>query len=39
MFVRPTYVVLYRATANQVEIVAIKHSRQNWPPQMTTEQT
>ena len=40
MFVRPTYVVLYRVTANQVEIVAIKHSRQNWPtPQMTTEQT
>lgn len=31
MFVRPTYVVLYRVTANQVEIVAIKHSRQNWP--------
>lgn len=31
MFVRPTYVVLYRVTANHVEIVAVKHSRKNWP--------
>lgn len=31
--VRPAYIVLYRVTANQVEIVAVKHSKQDWPKQ------
>lgn len=34
--VRPAYIVLYRVTVNQVEIVAVKHSKQDWPWQATS---
>ena len=31
VFVPPTYLVLYRVTGSQVEIVAVTHNKRDWP--------
>ena len=34
--VRPAGIVLYRVTANQAEIVAVEHSKEDWARQATS---
>ncbi len=37
LVVRSNYVVLYRESAERVEIVNVVHARQQWPPKRSTD--